>query len=153
MFLKSHTEVSIEFGALRDQLLRYPSDYLDAADDEARRHAFQLLAEAGLDTLAADSERAERGTRIEVGEPVCTDRVMSLPLQFLAADRGRRFPAWEGSLDAAWLGPDRTQLSLTAQYDPPLGVLDRPVDRTLLHRLVESVAQRFVESAARRLMA
>jgi len=152
MFLKSHTEVSVEFDALRDRLLHCPPDYLDAAADEARRHGFQLLAEAGLEVHAAGTDRTERRTRIEVGEPVCTDRVMSLPLRFLAEDRGRRLPTMEGSLDVAWLGPGRTQLSLTAQYEPPQSILSRMVERALLHRLVEAVAQRFVESAARRLM-
>ena len=153
MFVKSHTEVAVEFGALRDRLLRCPADYLDAAADDARRHGSQLLVEAGLDVPAPDTDRTERRTRIEVGQPVSTDRVMSLPLRFLTGERGRRFPNMDGSLDAAWLGPDCTQLSVTAQYEPPQDVLDRIAERALLHRLVEAVAQRFVESAARRLMA
>jgi hypothetical protein len=153
MFVKSHTEVPVEFSALRDRLLRCPSECLDAAADDARGHGFQLLADAGLEAQAAGADRAERRTRIEVGRPVCTDRVMSLPLHFLAEDRGRRFPTMEGSLDAAWLGPGRTHLSVTAQYEPPQGVLDRLVERVLLHRMVEAVAQRFVESVGRRLVA
>ena len=69
MFVKSHTEVSVHFDALRDRLLRCPADYLDAAADEARRHGFQLLAEAGLDVHAPATDRTERRTRIEVGQP------------------------------------------------------------------------------------
>src|SRR5258708_5978504 len=82
-----------------------------------------------------------------------TDRVVLLPLRLRVIDRERLFPSLEGSLDAAWLGPGRTHLALTANYEPPLGVVGRAVDRALLHRVAEAVAQRFLEAAARELEA
>src|SRR5258708_37996458 len=77
-----------------------------------------------------------------------TDRVVLLPLRLRVIDRERLFPSLEGSLDAAWLGPGRTHLALTANYEPPLGVVGRAVDRALLHRVAEAVAQRVLGAAA-----
>ena len=45
----------------------------------------------------------------------------------------------------------RTQLALSGSYDPPVNVLDRMVDRTLLHRVAETVAQHFLRGVAERL--
>ncbi len=103
--------------------------------------------------LEVGGQEVSRRARLELGEPMTTDRVVLLPLRLRVIDRERLFPSLEGSLDAAWLGPGRTHLALTANYEPPLGVVGRAVDRALLHRVAEAVAQRFLEAAARELEA
>ena len=81
-----------------------------------------------------------------------TDRVVLLPLRLGVEVGARLFPSLEGTLEAAWLGSGRTHLALTATYEPPFGVLGRTVDRALLHRVAEAVAQRFLEAVARELV-
>jgi hypothetical protein len=83
---------------------------------------------------------------LEVGEPLDSDHVVMLPIRLRPRDHRRLFPILEGSLDAAWLGPGRTYLALSLTYDPPLGLVGRMVDQTLLHRVAETVAQRFLEA-------
>jgi hypothetical protein len=150
MFLKSHTELPVEFDVVRHTLTGCPPTCLEAAAEDAWRHARRLMAEVGLDTLTR-AEGSTRPARAEVGAAVSSEHVTTVPLRFLVVDHGRWFPSLEGSLDAAWLGPGRTQLTLNAQYEPPHSVIGKRVERTLLHRVVEAVAQRFVESAAQRL--
>jgi hypothetical protein len=74
-----------------------------------------------------------------------------LPMRLRARDHRRLFPTLECSLDAAWLGPGRTYLALSAIYEPPLGLVGRAVDRTLLHRVAETAVQRFLVAVAREL--
>ena len=54
------------------------------------------------------------------------------------------FPSLEGDLEVAALGPDRTQLAMSARYRPPLGGVGRAIDRTLLHRVAEATVKDFV---------
>jgi hypothetical protein len=83
---------------------------------------------------------------LEVGEPLDSRQAVLLPLRLRPRDHNRLFPILDGSLDAAWLGPGRTYLALSLTYDPPLGLVGRMVDQTLLHRVAETVAQRFLEA-------
>ena len=46
----------------------------------------------------------------------------------------------------AGLGPNRTQLSVSAQYRPPLGMVGRAIDRTLLHRVAEATMKVFIDT-------
>jgi hypothetical protein len=88
--------------------------------------------------------------RVTVGEPLHATRVTSLPIVLADGVTGRMIPALDGSLDAAWLGPGRTQLALSLHYEPPASLADRGLDRALLHRVIEVVAHRaLVDVAAR----
>jgi hypothetical protein len=145
MFLKSVTELAVDFDDVRTAMLRDPRGWLPALAGAAGDEGDQLLAEVGP---RSRGHVVSRLGRLEVGEPMITDRVALLPLRLGVDDDERLFRALEGSLDAAWLGPGRTHLALTASYEPPLGP---SVDRALLHRVAEAVAQRFLESVAREL--
>lgn len=150
MFLKSVTEASVDFEEVRAAMLRRPHPWLDGLAAAAGGEGDRLLVEVGLEVR--DRELSRRAS-LEVGEAIATDRIASLPLRLHVEDHEWLFPALEGSLDAAWLGPGRTHLALTAHYEPPFGVIGRAVDRALLHRVAEAVAQRFLEAVARRLTA
>ncbi len=150
MFLKSVTELEADFEEVRTVMLSQPHDWLARLAVAAGGEGERLLVDVGLEVAGREIGRR---ARLEVGHPLTTDRVVLLPLSLGVADQTRLLPSLEGSLDAAWLGPGRTHLALTATYEPPFGVIGRTVDRALLHRVAEAVAQRFLESAARELMA
>ena len=150
MFLKSVTELPRDFDEVRAAMLHRPNEWLDDLASAAGVAGDHLMVEVGLDVRG---HQFRRRARIDVGEAVSTDRVTSLPLRLQVEDYERLFPALDGSLDAAWLGPGRTHLALTAQYEPPFGAVGRAVDRALLHRVAEAVAQRFLEAIAERLVA
>jgi len=150
MFLKSVTELAVAFEDVRVAMLREPRRWLIGLAAEAGDRGDRLLVDVGLDV---GGHEVSRRALIEMGDPMITDRVASLPLRLRVEDHERLFPSLEGSLDAAWLGPGRTHLAFSASYDPPFGTLGRAVDRTLLHRVAEAVAQRFLEAVARELVA
>ena len=150
MFLKSVTELPVDFADVRAAMLGDPHEWLAglaaAAGDEGER----LLVEVGLEVRGHE---VSRPAWLEVGQPMITDRVLLLPVRLRSEEHERLFPTLAGSLDAAWLGRGRTHLALTMSYEPPFGVVGRTVDRALLHRVAEAVAQRFLEAVGRELTA
>ena len=145
MFVKSVTEVDVDFEDVRAAMLNDPRAWLANIAATAGEDGDRLLVGVGLQVAGHEvSRRAE----LEVGEPITSDRVVLLPVRLRVEEYERLFPSLEGSLDAAWLGPGRTYLALTANYEPPFGIVGRAVDRALLHRVAEAVAQRFLEAVA-----
>ena len=148
MFLKTVTELDVDFDRVRAALVGRPHRWLEGLADAAEAEGGRLLVDVGLDL---GGREVTRHAWLEVGEAVASDRIASLPLGLHVESPEWLFPSLEGSLDAAWLGHGRTHLALTAQYAPPFGLVGRVVDRALLHRVAEAVAQRFVEGVAREL--
>jgi len=149
VFLKTYTELPVDFQAVRETMLRRPHRCFDGLTDAGER-GDGLLVEVGLEVRG---HVLSRRTQVLVGTPDSTERIASVPFTLRVEGDGRLFPSLTGSLDAAWLGPGRTHLALAAQYDPPLGRLGRVVDRALLHRVAEAVAGQFLRSVAERLTA
>jgi hypothetical protein len=149
MFLKTVTELAADFHDVRPAMLRDPREWLAGLGADAAEEGDQLVVQVGLEVAGRQvSGHAE----LEVGEPMTTGRVVMLPVRLRSRDHRRLFPTMEGSLDIAWLGRDRTYLSLGLTYEPPLGVVGRTADRALLHRVAETVAQRFLEAVSNELM-
>ena len=148
MFLKSHTEVPLQFAVVRDAMVRCPTSWLAEVALDTKLHAERLLVEVGLEMLMG---KAGQQVRVEVGEAISTDRLASLPIRLRVEEGGRVVRSLDGSLDAAWLGEGRTHLALSAQYELPVALFEGYLDRALLHRVAESATQRFVQTAARRL--
>jgi hypothetical protein len=148
MFLKSVTELAVDYQDVRAAMLLDPRDWLTGLAAEASDEGDRLVVNVGLEVAG---QQVGHRAHLEVGEPLISDRVLMLPLRLRATDHRRLFPTLEGSLDAAWLGPGRTYLAFSVQYEPPLGLVGRAVDRALLHRVAETVAQRFLQSVAHEL--
>jgi hypothetical protein len=148
MFLKSYTELPVDFDRVRAVLRQRPREWLTGPVADAGRDGQRMLVEVGLEVR---NHPVSRPAWLEVGEPVTGERFASLPVSLGVEDQEGLFPTFTGSLDAAWLGDGRTHLALSAQYEPPFGLLGRLADRTLLHRVAEAVAQHFLREVAERL--
>ncbi len=68
-----------------------------------------------------------------------------LPIWWRATAPEQLFPALEADIEVAALGPNRTQLSMSARYRPPMGTVGRILDRTLLHRVAEATVKDFLD--------
>jgi hypothetical protein len=148
VFLKSYTELPVSFERVRAAMRQRPREWLANPAADAGRDGQRMLVEVGLEVR---SRPVSRPAWLEVGEPVTGERFALLPLRLGVEDQEGLFPTFVGSLDAAWLGAGRTQLALSAQYEPPFGLLGRAADRTLLHRVAEAVAHHFLQEVAERL--
>lgn len=149
MFLKSVTELPVDFEAVRatmtDRARPWLTQLAEAAGDDCDRYLVDVGVPLGHGRLT-------RPSVLQVGDQAALgDRVVSLPLRLRIADHAELFPALQGSLDAAWLGADRTHLALAVQYEPPFGLLGRVADGVVLHRIAELVVQHLLEAIAGRL--
>jgi hypothetical protein len=149
MFLKTVTELSAEFHDVRAVMLHDPREWLDWLATQVGEQGDRLTVHVGLEVAG---RHVSGPLGLEVGEPVEAHHVVMLPLRLRSGDHRLLLPTLEGSLDAAWLGPGRTYLALSLTYDPPLGLVGKAVDAALLHRVAETVVQRFLEAIANELL-
>lgn len=86
--------------------------------------------------------------RIRVREPRRGASEIVIPVTWEASGAPGLFPSMEADIVAAALGPDLTQLAFRGSYTPPLGLVGRALDRTLLHRIAEASVKGFVDRLA-----
>jgi len=92
--------------------------------------------------------RVNRKVLVEVGTPIRDEARTLVPLRWRSESGEALFPALDGEIEVAPVGASRTQLSMTARYTPPFGLLGRVADRALLHRVAEATIKDFVENVA-----
>jgi hypothetical protein len=85
---------------------------------------------------------------ITVGEPYRSSIRTSLPLSWTAPGTGSLFPSLDADVDVARLGSERTLLSISARYRPPLGPVGRALDRAVMHRVAEATVKDFLDHVA-----
>lgn len=108
----------------------------------------KLLSELGFNL---GTRRIGRRIKVDIGAPNTTTGLMFLPIRWRAATEAGLFPTLDGDLEVAALGSARTQLGLSANYEPPLGLVGRIADRALFHRVAEVTVKDFLERIAKRL--
>lgn len=146
MFVRYYTELDAPVTQVCSVTRAMPQDWLPRLADATEGRTDDLLVEVGLDI---NGFRLEREGRFRLSEWVpFPSGGARMRLEWEAVEHPGLFPHVDGELEISPVGPNRTQLALSAQYTPPLGILGRALDGALLHRLAEAVAKDFVESAA-----
>lgn len=143
MFIRYYLDLSLPFEEVEKGLLANPEVWLPGVAREAEDRGEQLLAEVGFSF--DDAHRLSKEVHIELGPPHCTPGKTMLPLSWKATGPERLFPSLDADLEIAVLGRSRTQLSISARYRPPLGVVGKALDRVLLHRVAEATIKDFME--------
>jgi len=145
MFLRAYVELHLPITKVEEALLRTPAEWIPGLASSAEEHGDQLLAEVGFPVSGLQVGKQDE---IEMGPPVRTPGRTWLPVTWRATGPRGIFPTLEGELEVAALGPQLTQLGLSARYKPPFGVLGDSLDRALLHRVAEATVRAFVERVA-----
>jgi len=96
-----------------------------------------------------DGHRVSKNVEIDVGAPVATDTRTWIAMAWRATGPSSLFPVLDAELEFASLGTQLTQLSLSARYQPPLGLVGRTIDKALLSRVAEATIKDFVDRLAR----
>lgn len=148
MFVRYYLDLAIPFRRVETPFLRDPAGWLPGVAEAADAQSDRLLAEVGF----GGGHRIEKRIEIEVGEPAHLRGTTLLPMTWKATRADAIFPSLEADLELAPIGPDRTQVSISARYRPPLGGLGRALDRALLHRVAEATIKDFLERVGARLV-
>lgn len=143
MFIRYYLDLPIPFETLETALLAQPEAWLPGIARDAESRGEHLLAEVGF--AVDDARRLDKQVEIGFSEPYRIPGKTLLPMSWKATGPERLFPALDADLEVASLGPNRTQLSISARYRPPMGLLGRALDRALLHRVAEATAKDFLD--------
>jgi hypothetical protein len=143
MFVRYYVDLATPFTQAESRLLDDPQRWLPGILEAAEVRGSRLLADVGFPL--GDGRRVDRHVEVQVGQPYRIPAKTLVPITWTAAGNERLFPTLEGDLELATLGERRTQLSISARYQPPLGAVGRALDRALLHRVAEATIKDFLD--------
>jgi hypothetical protein len=143
MFVRYYVDLAMPFAEAESRLLDDPGRWLPQLLEGAEERGNTLLADVGFGV--GTERRIQKQVEMTISDAYRMPGKSVLPIAWSASGTARLFPSLEGDLELAGLGERRTQLSLSARYDPPLGVVGRAIDRALLHRVAEATVKDFVD--------
>jgi hypothetical protein len=145
MFLRYFVEVDRPFDEVEVTLLDDPQRWIPGLASKAGALSDSLLAEVGFGSNGA---RVEKRVLLTVHDPIAFPTRLLLPIEWRPSSAQSLFPELHADLEIAPLGPRRTHLSISARYDPPLGLVGRTLDRAMLHRVAELTVKDFLDRTA-----
>ena len=148
MFVRYFVELPIRDERVEAALSNDPRGWLPGLARDAHLRGDALLADVGF----GEAIRIEREVTIQLGPRIRSSSKTVFPLRWEAAVHPKLFPSLDADLEVAALGPERTQLSISARYDPPFRALGRALDRALLSRVAEATVKDFMDRVAASVM-
>jgi hypothetical protein len=148
MFVRYFVELPIRDERVEAALSHDPRGWLPGLARDAHLRGDALLADVGF----GEAIRIEREVTIRLGPPIRSSSKTVFPLRWEAAAHPRLFPSLDADLEVAPLGPERTQLSISARYVPPFRAIGRALDRALLSRVAEATVKDFMDHVAAAVM-
>jgi len=147
MFLRYYTELPLPYEVVRDGAIGQPlEEWLPELAAEAEAATGRLLLEVGVKVAGRSLRRL--GVVLLSHWITTSSGGSVIHITWASEQHPALFPTVDAELEIEPLGSQRTQLGLSAQYEPPLGLLGRGVNRVLLHRVAEAAAKDLVDSAA-----
>jgi hypothetical protein len=141
MFARYFVELPVEPEVVVRAFSDAPRRWLPGLARDANHRGDELLAEVGF----GEAIRVKREVVVALGAPVRSVSKTVFRLRWEAAGHPGLFPALDADLEVAPLGPERTQLSMSARYVPPFGAMGRVIDRALLSRVAEATLKDFLD--------
>ena len=138
--------VNHRYAQVRDALRVDPVGALSRATQSATARAEAVAVQlhvhlAGIEVGKDVDVRVVKIEELEAGTP---SPVTRLQLEWKARESARLFPLMHAELSVYPLTGRETQLDLSGQYEPPLGILGGAVDAVVGHRIAEASIDRFV---------
>ena len=146
MFIHYYTYVPLPLGVVEHRLdaLR---DALEDWAGVAYREGEELRAKVGPSVGGHAKE-----VRLVIGVAEIHRTGLVYPISWTATGAQALFPKLTGELVLSHVGPEQTELSLEANYQPPMGPLGRVVDRVVLGRFAELTVKNWVDQLAEALI-
>ncbi len=146
--MRYYLELSLPFEEVERALLSSPATWIPGLARDAEGRARVLMAEVGI---GPQEGLFRKQIEIKLGEPMQMATRTILPMSWEATGPRGLFPSFASDIEVAALGPSRTQLSISARYQPPLGAVGRAIDRALMHRVAEATVKDFLDRMGERM--
>jgi hypothetical protein len=143
MFVGEEVRLEVGFTAARDKLARLAvgGGLLSASRDAYSRENAGLLrvGTAGVSKLI----------QVQVRELAWTGETATMAIRWQATGPGGAlFPVLDADIRLAPAGAQRTSLTLSGSYRPPLGAVGQAMDRAVLHRIATTTVHNFLAQVA-----
>ena len=142
MLARAYVYLDHTFGEVEAVFAGPPQRWLAGLDGDSGE---ELLARVGIELRGL---QVYRHVRLSVGSAArLADGGTTIPIAWHPSNGEALLPGLQGTLDIEAFG-QRTQLTLNANYMPPLGWLGEAANRLLLYRLADATVHDFVHRVA-----
>ncbi len=141
VFLRYYVELPFPLAEIDRTIAALPGQLLDAAARDANLRGLLML---GSSATTSESSLTAADVCVSLSPPQTGGSPLRRALQWCAVRGETVHPVLRGDLELAELGPSRTQLAITAQYQPP-GEPAQSADRTVAQRVGESTLKAFLD--------
>jgi hypothetical protein len=148
MFIRDYVIVDRSLADVEMEFFTGARRWLPSMAVRANGRGTKLLSELGFDI---GPRRIAKRIEVRLGELRRIEGVTLVRVHWHAAEQVGLFPSLDGHMELAALGPTRTQVGISASYEPPMGLIGKIADRALLHRVAEATVRDFMERIRLRL--
>lgn len=137
MFVSDDRALPVSFAVAAPRLAELARGrLLDAVSERVYQGGVEYLVRIGPAGLVPGASRL---VQVRFAEPVYRDGRMGLALRWEATGvTGGLFPALDADIWLSPDGPDRSRVTLTGSYRPPLGALGERLDQMILHTVASA---------------
>jgi len=147
VYLRYYVELPFPAAEIDRTIASLPGELLDAAAREANLRGCLML---GSPTSANAMNLGAADLCVRLSVPQKANTVIRRSIEWLAVKGDLRHPVLHGDLEVAELGPSRTQLAVSAQYQPDNA---SSADQMTVQRVCESTLKAFLDQLAGHLAA
>lgn len=144
VFLRYYVELPFPLPEIDRTIAALPGELLDAAARDANVRGLLML---GPCATTSEMNLTAADVCVSLSLPQAEGNPLRRALQWFAVRGDSVNPVLRGDLELAELGPSRTQLAITAQYQP-MGEAAQSADRTVAQRVGESTLKAFLDRVA-----
>jgi hypothetical protein len=146
--LRCYQYVNRPYERVRDLLRRQPLELLQRATNSAAARASSLAANlkvavAGIE-IGVDARTYLHRVREDAGVAGLSP-ITVLEIGWEASRSQALFPTMRADVSVWPLSSTETQLEITGDYRPPLGLVGNAIDAAVGHRIAEAVVHRFLD--------
>jgi len=139
--------VNHPYEPVRDALRQDAAGIFQKATQLARERSGEIVASLSVNLSGL---QISREVALQIGalreEGSLFSRVAHIDLEWHAVESPGLFPTLKADFRIYPLSVTETQIDLSGEYEPPLGVLGGAIDAVVGHRLAEASVHRFVRA-------
>jgi hypothetical protein len=146
MFVRYYLELPLAAAQVEQTLVDASPGWLAPLSTAAQARGEGLVARVGVgaEPGSAAAARPGRGVALELGPPVHLPTMTWLPLRWEPLGVDGLLPRLDATIELGSLGPDRTQLAISAQFEPPADP-SQGADRGMAQRVAETTLKDFLD--------
>jgi hypothetical protein len=144
MFVRYYLELPLAAAQVEQTLVDASPAWLASLSSAAQERGEGLAARVGAGPDGEPEARPGQGVALEMGQPVHLPTMTWLPLRWEPLGPDGLLPRLDATIELGSLGQDRTQLAISAQFEPPPGP-SQGIDRGLAQRVAEATLKDFLD--------